>query len=134
MFGKAISTPRLLIALALGLATLSSAMAQSMVSVSGSTVNMRSSPGLRSDVLWELKRGYPLRVLQRRGRWLQVVDFESDRGWVARSLTASTPYHVVKSTTANVRKGPATSNPIVAKADYGDTVRTLGRCGKWVHV
>lgn len=123
-----------LIAMGLSLATMSSVMAQSMVSVSGSTVNMRAGPSLRSEVLWELKRGYPLRVLQRAGRWLQVSDFENDRGWVARRLTGTAPHHVVKSSTANVRKGPGTHTAIIGKADYGETLSTLGRRGKWVHI
>ncbi|WP_418318588.1 SH3 domain-containing protein [Piscinibacter sakaiensis] len=124
----------LLIVLGLCLATLSSAMAQSMVSIKGSTVNMRAQPNLRSEVLWELKRGYPLRVIKRSGRWLKVRDFENDSGWVARSLTGRSPHHVVKSNTANVRKGPGTRHSIVGKAEYGETLRTLGKRGKWVHI
>ncbi len=123
-----------LLAIALCLATVTSVMAQSMVSIKGSKVNMRAGPDLRSEVLWELRRGYPLKVLKRRGRWLQVVDFENDRGWVARSLTGKSPHHVVKSSTANVRKGPGTRNPIIGKAKYGETLRTLTVRGKWVRV
>ncbi len=125
---------RPLLVLSLCLATMSSALAQSMVSISGSTVNMRAQPNLRSEVLWELKRGYPLKVLKRNGRWLKVRDFENDSGWVARSLTGRSPHHVVKSDTANVRKGPSTRHAIVGKAEYGETLRTLGKRGKWVHV
>lgn len=124
----------LLIVFGLCLATFSSAMAQSMVSISGSKVNMRASPSLRAEVLWELKRGYPLRVVKRTGRWLQVRDFENDSGWVARSLTGRSPHHVVKSSTANVRKGPGTRNSIIGKAEYGETLRTLGKRGKWVRI
>ncbi|WP_291088548.1 hypothetical protein [Hydrogenophaga sp.] len=51
---------RFVIAAILCSATLSSAMAQNMVSVKGSTLNMRSGPGTHTEVLWELKRGYPL--------------------------------------------------------------------------
>lgn len=128
------SLRNLLIAFGLCMATLSSALAQSMVSISGSTVNMRAKPSLSSEVLWELKRGYPLRVVKRTGRWLQVRDFENDSGWVARSLTGRAPHHVVKSNTANVRSGPSTRHKVIGKAEYGETLRTLGRKGKWVNV
>ncbi|MFN3495918.1 MAG: SH3 domain-containing protein, partial [Hydrogenophaga sp.] len=50
------------IAAGLCLATLSTAMAQSMVSVKGNTLNMRSGPSTQHDVLWELKKGYPMQV------------------------------------------------------------------------
>ena len=43
------------------------AQAAEMVSIKGSVVNMRSGPGTGSPVLWELERGYPLRVLRRKG-------------------------------------------------------------------
>jgi len=117
------------------LATVStSALAQSMVSVSGNTVNMRSGPSTQNPILWELKRGYPLRVIRRQGNWLEVSDFENDRGWVARSLTGSTPHHVVKSRTANIRRGPGTNHAVVGKADYGDVLRTREKRAGWVRV
>lgn len=125
---------RFVIATGLCLAALSSALAQNMVSVKASTLNMRSGPGTHTDVLWELNRGYPLRVVKSRPQWLFVKDFEGDTGWVARSHTGSTPYHVVKRPTANVRTGPGTQYRIVGKAEYGDLMRTLEKRGRWVRV
>lgn len=123
--------------LTLGLAALmltGTAAAQSMVSIKGSTVNMRTSPNTSSQVLWELKRGYPLKVLARKGRWLKVTDFENDQGWVARSLTGKTPHYVVKSKTANIRKGPGTQHRIVGKAEYGELLRTREKKANWVRI
>lgn len=125
---------RFVIAAGLCLATLSSAMAQSMVSVKGNTLNMRSGPGTHTEVLWELPKGYPLQVLKRQSRWLQIKDFEGDTGWVARSFTGSTPHHVVKRSTASVRTGPGTQYRIVGKAEYGEVVRTREKRGRWVRV
>lgn len=129
---------RTLSALILGgalLATLSApALAQSMVSIKGNTVNMRSGPSTQNTVLWELKKGYPLRVVGRKGTWLEVSDFENDRGWVTRSLVGNVPHHVVKSRTANIRRGPGTQNAIVGKAAYGDLLRTREKRTGWVRV
>ncbi|MBW0186288.1 MAG: SH3 domain-containing protein, partial [Hydrogenophaga sp.] len=83
---------------------------QNMVSVAGSTLNMREGPGTQSAVLWELKRGYPLEITDRKGSWVKVRDFEGDTGWVARSLTGKAPHHVVKSKVANIRSGPGTQH------------------------
>jgi SH3-like domain-containing protein len=116
-------------------ATLSTpALAQNMVSVKGSTVNMRSGPSTQNPILWELKRGYPLRVLRRQGSWIEVSDFENDKGWVARSLVGNAPHHVVKSRTANIRRGPGTNHGVVGKADYGDVLRTREKRAGWVRV
>ncbi|TNF60590.1 MAG: peptide-binding protein [Burkholderiales bacterium] len=129
---------RSLLSLALGSALLATASfpvwAQGMVSIKGSTVNMRSGPSTQNQILWELKRGYPLRVIRRQGSWLEVSDFENDSGWVARSLVDSTPHHVVKSRIANIRRGPGTQHAIVGKAEYGDVLRTREKRAGWVRV
>jgi len=105
-----------------------------MVSIKGSVVNMRSGPGTHTDVLWQLERGYPLQVLQRKGGWLQVRDFENDKGWVARALTGQTPHHIVKAEVANIRSGPGTGYRIVGKAERYDLMRTRGARSGWVRV
>lgn len=123
-------------AIATGLTLLcgNAAIAQGMVSVKGTVLNMRSAPGTHGDVLWELRKGYPLKVVARKGQWLQVSDFENDRGWVARSLTGNTPHHVVKARIANLRQGPGTQHRIVGKAEYGELLRTRDKQADWVRV
>lgn len=110
------------------------AHAQTMVSVKGSTLNMREGPGTNKAVLWELKRGYPLLITERKGRWIKVRDFEGDTGWVARSLTGNAPHHVVKSKVANIRSGPGAQHRIVGKAGYGELLRTREKRAGWVRV
>jgi len=129
-------TRNLLIATGLCFAALfnTSAHAQSMVSVKGSTLNMREGPGTHTAVLWELKRGYPLQITERKGSWVRVRDFEGDTGWVARSLTGSTPHHVVKSQVANLRSGPGTQHRIVGRLEYGELLRTREKRAGWVRV
>lgn len=122
------------IALVAGLvgASLGSAAAQQLVSIKGEKVNMRAAPG--GEVLWQLGSGYPLKVLQRRGSWLHVVDFEDDKGWVARRLTSSRPHYVVKSTTANIRSGPGTRYRVLGQASYGEVFKVLEKRQSWVRV
>lgn len=120
--------------MALTTATAQAQPAQQMVSVKGSMLNMRSGPGTNAPVLWELQRGYPLQVVQRKNRWAQVRDFEGDTGWVAASLTGRTPHHIVNVKTANLRKGPSTQHRIVGKANYGELLRTKEKRGGWVRV
>jgi SH3-like domain-containing protein len=110
------------------------AIAQQMVSVPGQEVNLRSGPGTQYSADWVLGRGYPLKVVGRRGNWLQVRDFENDKGWILRQLTSSTPYHIVKVKTANMRSQPTTSSRIIGKFSYGDTLRTLERRSGWIKV
>ncbi len=125
---------RPLIAAALGAALCISAWAQELVSVRNANVNLRAAPNLQAEVLWKLAQGYPLRVLETRGNWLRVQDFEGDEGWIAGSVTARTPHHIVKGTSINLRAGPGTQHAVVGKAVYGDVLRTARRQGDWVQV
>jgi SH3-like domain-containing protein len=110
------------------------AAAQTMVSINRPEVNLRAGAGTQHEALWVVSRGYPLRVTARQGQWLKVRDFENDTAWVYRPLTASTPHHVVKVRTANVRNAPSTRSRIVGKAEYGEVLRTLDKRQGWVRV
>jgi SH3-like domain-containing protein len=112
-------------AIALAPALAQAQPAKQMVSVKGS---------IQNTILWELQKGYPLQVTQRKNRWLKVKDFEGDTGWVAASLTGRQPHHIVKVHNANVRSGPGTQHRIVSKATYGELVRTREKRGSWVRV
>lgn len=110
------------------------AAAQSMVSIDRPEVNLRAGAGTQHETLWVVRRGYPLQVTGRQGRWLKVRDFENDEAWVYRPLTARTPHHVVKVGTANIRSQPSTRSRIVGQARYGQVLRTLEKRPSWVRV
>lgn len=124
---------RFLLAVALVLMVASVASAR-MVSVRGNKVDMRSGPGSGYSVLWELGRGYPLKVIGSKKGWVKVVDFENSAGWIARRLLCRVPHMVVKKKRINIRSGPSTRYRIVAKANYGVVFRTLAKRGRWVKV
>jgi SH3-like domain-containing protein len=109
-------------------------VAAEMVSIRNDQVNMRAGPSTSSKALWELKKGYPLRVLSRKGNWVRVQDFENDRGWIYAKLTGKTPYHIVKSRTANIRSGPGTKFKVIGQASNGDLLRTRSKRSTWVQV
>ena len=110
------------------------AQAREFVSVQGSTVNVRKQPHTRSETLWELNRGYPLQVEQRRGQWLKVRDHEEPLGWVFAPLTGKTPHRVVTARSANLRAGPGQQHRQVGTLQQHEVVRTVGQSGTWAHV
>lgn len=110
-----------------------------MLSISGDNINLRSGPGSKYRILWELSRGYPLEILKRDGDWYRVRDFEGTVGWVHREAVGDTPYMIVKTNRKtrkpiNLRSGPGESNEIVAKARYGVVLQTLEQKNGWVKV
>jgi len=119
---------------ALLLAAAAPAAAQEMVSVDRNEINMRSGPGTNFESQWLLGRGYPLQVVGKKGRWLQVRDFESDKGWVYAPLVDKTGHFVVKVKVANIRSKPSTGASIAGRALYGDVLRTVERRKGWVKV
>ncbi len=110
-----------------------------MVSIAGNDINMRSGPGTRYKILWQLGSGFPLKVLKRKGQWIRVQDFEGTIGWVNRNVVNRVPHMIVKvhrksRKRINVRRGPGTRSRIVAKAHYGVVFQTLKRKNGWVKV
>ncbi len=116
------------------LSIFATAEAISLVSVDGENVNMRSGPGSNYSVLWELGRGFPLKVLDRKGGWVKVEDFEGDSGWIYGKLVTKKPHLIVKKRRVNVRSGPGRRFPLVGKANYGVVFKTIKASNGWVQV
>ena len=117
----------------------SSAAAAKMVSIAGDKVNLRTGPGKKYPVSWELGKGFPLRVIGSQGNWLKVSDFEGDVGWIYKKLSSKKPHLIVKTNKKtrariNIRSGPGTKYEIVGKAEYGVVFETLKRGDGWVKV
>ena len=110
-----------------------------MVSVVGENVNLRSGPGTNYAVKWKYGSGFPLRVLEEKGKWLKVEDFENDTGWLYKKLTSRSGHMIVKvnkdkNRKINIRSGPGTKYPIVGKAYYGVVFKTLKQQSGWANV
>ncbi len=129
----------LLIVFFLLIFSLSTSALAEMVSVDGDNVNLRSGPGTKYSVKWKYGSGFPLKVLQEKGGWVQVEDFEGDRGWLSKKLTSSSGHMIVKvnkneNKKINIRSGPGTKYKIVGKAYYGVVFKTIKQQEGWALV
>ena len=97
-------------------------------------VNIRSGPSTDDEVLWEVFKDYPVEILQRKGDWAQVRDFENDQGWVYNSLLADKKTMIVKVETANMRSGPSTDGKVIATVKKGVVFTPLEQKGSWIKV
>lgn len=125
---------RFILVLLMIFCTAEAAYAIKMVSIDAGKVNMRSGPGSNYAILWELGKGYPLKVVGNKGNWVKVEDFEGDRGWVYRKLLGRKAHLIVKKRRVNVRSGPGRNYRVVGKANYGVVFRTLSRKNGWVKI
>lgn len=110
-----------------------------MLSVKGDKVNIRSGPGKQYRIRWEYGDGFPLMILKKKGRWVQVKDFEGDSGWVYNSFLVDKPRMIVKANrnknkNINIRKVPGTNKEIIGKAYYGVVFTTVKQKSGWVKV
>lgn len=110
------------------------ALAADMVRVKVKTANLRSGPGTRFEKVWGAPRNYPLRVLKRKGRWLNIRDFQGFEDWIYAPLTDRKPAVVVKVNRANVREGPGTNHSILFATEQGVPFLVLDRSKKWLKV
>jgi SH3-like domain-containing protein len=97
-------------------------------------VNIRSGPSTKNEVLWEVFKDFPVEIIQHQGDWVQVRDFEDDKGWVYSSLLANTKTMIVKVETANMRSGPSTEDKIIATVKKGVVFTPLEQQGNWIKV
>lgn len=104
------------------------------LSVKGKVANIRSGPGTNYEVIWQAEQNYPIEVLQTQGDWVLFKDYENDKGWISKGLTATTQCVIVKNPTVNVRSGASTSNPIVFKAQKGTPFQVLKTQGEWYQI
>ena len=110
-----------------------------MLTVKGNKVNLRTGPGKNYSVKWEYGSGFPVEVVERKGDWLKVRDFEDDTGWVHKSLLIRRAQTIVKANrnkdeNINIRNGPGSGSRIVGKAYYGVVFRILQHQSGWVNV
>ena len=110
------------------------AVAGDFASVLKDGVNIRSGPSTKNDVLWEVFKDYPVEILQRQGDWVQVRDFEGDKGWIYASLISKEITMIVKVKTANMRSGPTKEDKIIATVKKGVVFTPVEQQGNWIKV
>ena len=105
------------------------------VSVLKDGANVRVSPSTDDQVAMELFQGYPLKVVEKKGDWLKVSDYENDTGWINKSLVGPGNTVIVNAKTPiNMRSEPKTSGAVVANIERGVVLTKISTQGDWVKV
>ncbi|MCP4720789.1 MAG: SH3 domain-containing protein, partial [Desulfobacteraceae bacterium] len=61
-------------------------LAAERMAVKASIANLRSGPGAKYDVLWQVEKFHPMLVIEKRKNWYKIKDFEGDMAWIHNSL------------------------------------------------
>lgn len=109
-------------------------LAAEYVSVDHDGVRIRSGPSTDDEIYWEVFEDYPLKVVDRKGKWLQVKDFEDDTGWIYAPLANEKDTAIIEVDKANIRVGPGTNYERTATALYGVVFTIDEKDGDWVKI
>lgn len=124
-------------ALALSLGQ-TSADAQEKGTVTASSLNIRSGPGLENSVKGYLYKGDTVVVLEKSNGWLKIQLSNKTIGWVSEKYieigndSTNTTYVKIKcSARLNVRSGPGTSYKIKTTVESGTVHKVLEKSKDW---
>jgi SH3-like domain-containing protein len=111
----------------------SAAFAQRMT-VIANVANIRSGPGQKYEILWQVEKFHPVLVINKTGKWYRFRDFEGDEGWIHAALVGDIPAVITKGEKCNVRSGPGTGYKVLFAVEKGIPFTVLQRKEKWVYV
>lgn len=103
-------------------------------SVKNDGVNIRAGASEKDEVVWEVFKDFPLQVMQRKGNWSQIKDFEGDTGWISSALLSKKQTVIVKVQIANLRSGPGQNFEPVATVKSGVVFDLVKREGDWLQL
>ena len=108
--------------------------AASRLSVKAGIANMRSGPGTKYEVLWQVEKFHPFMLVEKKGNWMRVKDFEGDSAWLHKSLVAKTSTVITTRGDCNVRNKPSTKGQIVFTVEKGVPFKVVKRKGNWIRI
>lgn len=108
--------------------------AEERMAVRTDSANIRSGPGLKESTLWQVEKYFPVIIVETKGEWRRIKDFEGDQGWIHVSMLDKTPTVIVRSTKCNLRTGPGTQFSIAFTVEKGIPFKVLKSKGEWLEV
>jgi uncharacterized protein YgiM (DUF1202 family) len=107
----------------------------STASIGQEKVNVRKSPNLKAEVLFQAHLGYPVELEKTKGDWVQIKDWQDKVGWVYRPLiNKNVQTAVIVPERVNVRKGPGLSYSVVSQAECGEVYKIFKEQKGWVKI
>ncbi len=111
------------------------------VEISGTTVNVRSGPGLSYSVTGDLEQGQTASVISKQGDWLEIR-VDGQEGWIASWLTtgsgeeqqASGQTAISSVNGLNVRAQADLSAAVLTKMKAGDEANVISTTGDWAEI
>ncbi|MBU8848092.1 MAG: SH3 domain-containing protein [Desulfobacterales bacterium] len=110
------------------------AFAQERLSVTATIANMRSGPGTKHDVLWQVEKYHPVIIVEKKGEWYKIKDFENDAAWLHKSLLGKVKGVITIKDKCNVRSKSDTKSQVLFTVEKGVPFKVLARKGNWINI
>jgi SH3-like domain-containing protein len=124
----------LLAALGVMMVLVGSGIAAERMTVTATVANLRSGPGSKYEVLWQVEKFHPVLVIEKTKDWYKIKDFEGDMAWIHSSLLGNINGVITIKTKCNVRSGPDKSGKILFTVERGVPFKVLQRSGNWIEI
>jgi SH3-like domain-containing protein len=108
--------------------------AQQRLSITASIANMRSGPGTKYDVLWQVEQYHPVVIVKKKGNWYKIKDFENDEAWIHKSLLGKVQGVITIKKKCNIRSGASTKSQVVFTVEKGVPFKVLTKKGNWLKI
>ncbi len=108
--------------------------AQQRFTVTASIANMRSGPGTKYDVLWQVEQYHPVNIVKKKGDWYKIKDFENDVAWIHKSLLGKVQGVITIKGKCNIRSRATTKSNIVFTVEKGVPFKVLAKEGSWLKI
>lgn len=110
------------------------------VFVTGETVNIRSGPSTKHQVVKKVRRNEELKRIKRLDGWARVILSDGETGWISEQYISSenpnpkTDKVYVSGKIVNIRSGPGTHNKILAQVKKGYELELMESSNGWSEV
>ncbi|MBU0971362.1 MAG: SH3 domain-containing protein [Proteobacteria bacterium] len=109
-------------------------LANERMSVKTEVANLRSGPGEKYEVLWQVEKYHPLVVVEKKEDWYKIKDFEGDMAWVHSSLLGKIDGVITIKPGCNVRSQPETTGKLLFTVERGVPFKVLKHTGNWIQI
>lgn len=109
-------------------------LAAERLAVKASIANLRSGPGSKYEVLWQVEKYHPLLIIEKTENWYKIKDFEGDMAWIHKSLLGKINGVITIKAKCNVRSKPDKSGKILFTVERGVPFKVLNNNGNWIRI
>ena len=108
--------------------------AQERLSLTAGIANIRSGPGTEYDVLLQVEQYHPFTIIEKKGDWYKIKDFENDVAWLNKSLLGKIEGVITIKDKCNIRSKPDTKSQVLFTVEKGVPFKVLERKENWINI